>query len=76
MAGGEGPKGAVTNVCFGRIDPFTTPSGNGCHSLRSMPGWNYKVRLYRPRAEILDGKCTFPEGTAGTSCMSKPRATR
>jgi hypothetical protein len=23
--------GAVTNVCFGRIDPFTTPSGNDCH---------------------------------------------
>ena len=31
MAGGEGPNGAVTNVCFGRIDPFTTPSGNDCH---------------------------------------------
>jgi hypothetical protein len=24
------------------------------------PGWNYMVRLYRPRAEILDGKWTFP----------------
>ncbi len=21
----------MTNVCFGRIDPFTTPSGNDCH---------------------------------------------
>ena len=29
--------------------------------LRIMPGWNYTVRLYRPRAEILDGKWTFPE---------------
>ena len=26
-----------------------------------MPGWNYMVRLYRPRAEILDGKWKFPE---------------
>lgn len=24
------------------------------------PGWNYVVRLYRPRAEILDGRWTFP----------------
>ncbi len=29
--------------------------------LRIMPGWNYLVRLYRPRAEILDGRWTFPE---------------
>ena len=24
-------------------------------------GWNYTVRLYRPRAEILNGSWTFPE---------------
>ncbi|MCW3783352.1 DUF1214 domain-containing protein [Defluviimonas salinarum] len=24
------------------------------------PGWNYTVRLYKPRAEILDGSWTFP----------------
>jgi hypothetical protein len=24
-------------------------------------GWNYMVRLYRPRAEILNGKFKFPE---------------
>ena len=29
--------------------------------LPTMPGWNYMVRLYRPRAEILDGSWTFPE---------------
>jgi hypothetical protein len=29
--------------------------------LRIMPGWNYIVRLYRPRAEILDGRWSFPE---------------
>ena len=27
-------------------------------------GWNYIVRLYRPRAEILDGKWKFPEAQA------------
>ncbi|WP_425090927.1 DUF1214 domain-containing protein [Tropicimonas sp. S265A] len=25
------------------------------------PGWNYTVRLYEPRAEILDGTWTFPD---------------
>jgi len=25
------------------------------------PGWNYTVRLYQPRAEILDGSWTFPD---------------
>jgi hypothetical protein len=29
--------------------------------LPTMPGWNYMVRLYRPRAEILDGTWKFPE---------------
>jgi hypothetical protein len=29
--------------------------------LRIMPGWNYIVRLYRPRAEILDGRWSFPD---------------
>jgi len=26
-----------------------------------MKGWNYMVRLYRPRAEILNGNWKFPE---------------
>jgi hypothetical protein len=26
-----------------------------------LKGWNYMVRLYRPRAEIPDGKGKFPE---------------
>jgi hypothetical protein len=25
------------------------------------PGWNYTVRLYQPRKEILDGTWIFPE---------------
>ena len=29
-----------------------------------MKGWNYMVRLYRPRAEILNGTWRFPEAQA------------
>jgi hypothetical protein len=29
-----------------------------------VPGWNYIVRLYRPRKEILDGTWTFPKPQA------------
>jgi hypothetical protein len=29
--------------------------------LRIMPGWNYTVRLYRPRPELLSGQWKFPE---------------
>jgi hypothetical protein len=32
--------------------------------LRIMPGWNYTVRLYRPRAELLDGTWVFPKPVA------------
>lgn len=28
--------------------------------LRLMDGWNYTVRLYRPRPEVLDGTWSFP----------------
>ena len=45
--------GSVT-VQFGGCD------GKIPNCLPITPGWNYIVRLYRPRAEILDGKWTFP----------------
>jgi hypothetical protein len=35
--------------------------GNVGNCLPIMPGWNYMVRLYRPRPEILDGTYKFPE---------------
>jgi hypothetical protein len=25
-----------------------------------MDGWNYTVRLYQPRPEVIDGTWTFP----------------
>jgi len=41
--------------CDGKI-----PNG-----LPITPGWNYMVRLYRPRAEILSGTWKFPEAQTG-----------
>lgn len=34
--------------------------GEAANCLPVMPGWNYTVRLYRPRAELLSGDWTFP----------------
>ena len=35
--------------------------GTSANCLPITPGWNYMVRLYRPRAEILNGSWVFPE---------------
>jgi hypothetical protein len=35
--------------------------------LAISPGWNYTVRLYRPRKEILDGTWKLPEAQPGQS---------
>jgi len=47
-------------------DGSITIQFNGCdgtipNCLPIMKGWNYMVRLYRPRAGILNGTWTFPE---------------
>jgi len=49
--------GSIT-IQFGGCD------GKVPNCLPIMPGWNYTVRLYRPHAEILDGKWRFPEPVA------------
>jgi hypothetical protein len=49
--------GAIT-VQFGGCD------GTIPNCLPTMPGWNYMVRLYRPRFEIVDGSWTFPMARA------------
>jgi hypothetical protein len=36
--------------------------GKTANCLPTVPGWNYMVRLYRPRGEILNGSWKFPEG--------------
>jgi hypothetical protein len=43
------------DVQFGGCD------GKIPNCLPTMKGWNYLVRLYRPRAAILEGKWKFPE---------------
>jgi hypothetical protein len=48
------PDGAIT-VRFGGCEKETP------NCLPIMAGWNYTVRLYRPRREVLDGSWTFPE---------------
>jgi hypothetical protein len=50
--------GTIT-VHFGDWDDGTP------NALPIGDGWNYLIRLYRPRAEILDGTWTFPTVAAG-----------
>lgn len=46
----------------GSIDiQFGGCDGQVPNCLPTMAGWNYMVRLYRPRAEILEGRWTFPD---------------
>jgi len=42
-------------VQFGGCD------GKILNCLPTMPGWNYMVRLFRPRAEVLNGSWKFPD---------------
>ena len=46
--------GSVT-VQFGGCD------GKAANCLPICPGWNYMVRLYRPRKAVLDGTWKFPD---------------
>lgn len=50
----KGEDGSIV-VQFGGCD------GKVPNCLPTMPNWNYMVRLYRPRAEILSGAWKFPE---------------
>jgi hypothetical protein len=57
ITGKKGSDGAVA-IQFGGCD------GKIPNCLPIMKGWNYTVRLYRPRAEILNGTWKFPEPQA------------
>ncbi|WP_245506755.1 DUF1254 domain-containing protein [Rhizobium leguminosarum] len=46
------------NIQFGGCD------GKIPNCLPTMAGWNYTVRLYRPRESILSGQWSFPDLTA------------
>lgn len=54
LTGKKGADGAIT-IQFGGCD------GKIPNCLPTVAGWNYTVRLYRPRAAILDGTWKFPE---------------
>ena len=49
----KSPDGSIA-VQFGGCEPATS------NCLPIADGWNYTVRLYRPRAELLSGAWTFP----------------
>ena len=57
---------SVNSITAARNDDGTVTvlfGGDGDPTRNSLPiteGWNYLVRLYRPRSEILDGTWTFP----------------
>ena len=53
ITGKKDTDGSVT-IHFGGSDSKTS------NYLPITKGWNYTVRLYRPRKEILDGSWTFP----------------
>jgi hypothetical protein len=48
-------KNGSVNIQFGGCDQTKT------NCIPIVEGWNYTVRLYRPRKEILDGSWKFPE---------------
>jgi hypothetical protein len=50
----KGADGSIA-IQFGGCD------GKVPNCLPITPGWNYTVRLYRPRPEILDGRWKFPD---------------
>jgi len=54
VTGKKGADGSTT-VQFGGCD------GKIPNCIPIVEGWNYTVRLYRPRPEILSGKWKFPE---------------
>jgi hypothetical protein len=53
VTGTPGADGAIT-VQFGGC------GGGAVNCIPIMAGWNYTIRLYRPRPEILDGRWTAP----------------
>lgn len=56
ITGKKGADGSI-DIQFGGCD------GKIPNCLPIMKGWNYTVRLYRPRAGILDGTWEFPAAT-------------
>lgn len=51
---------------FASVGPWVEGVGDPAQPnfLPIVPGWNYIVRLYRPREEILNGSWTLPQPQA------------
>jgi hypothetical protein len=52
---------AATTNADGSVTIHFGGAEDAVNQLPIMPGWNYLVRLYRPRKELLDGSWKFPE---------------
>jgi para-nitrobenzyl esterase len=59
------PDGSVT-VQFGGC------RDGAANCLPIMKGWNYTIRLYRPRQAVIDGSWRFPEAQPATSADARP----
>jgi hypothetical protein len=62
----KGDDGSV-HIQFGACD------GNIPNCLPIMKGWNYMVRLYRPRKEVLDGTWKFPDAQPANGTKDNSR---
>jgi hypothetical protein len=69
VSGAKNPDGSITvNLGGDRGVPNPLPLSEG---------WNYTIRMYRPRPEILDGSWTFPQfEPAPRACRARPRIGR
>ena len=54
-----------THTWYGSVTVRFGGPGDEPNHLPITAGWNYLVRLYRPRPEILDGSWTFPVAQPG-----------
>jgi len=63
----KAPDGAVT-VQFGGCTADNTPN-----CLPITPGWNYLVRLYRPKPDLLSGRWVFPAARPAETTDSDTR---
>jgi hypothetical protein len=52
---------AISSSLRSVVIQFGGCDGKIPNCLPIMNGWNYTARLYRPRAEILNGTWKFPE---------------
>jgi hypothetical protein len=69
LTGKKGADGSTT-VQFGGCD------GKVANCIPIVKGWNYTVRLYRPRADILNGKWQFPELQPKTATAYRPTSAK